>query len=171
MSWFRPSGQEEVQEVTWDPVTLTMNQPQSPAAPTMDEIVTDQPVRAWFLFHLGPLQTWGLTNSTSDPQRRNGLAPAWWWRTGGCVSDRPPQHIRGMPLSNPSLCWLLGFSQLLLLLPLLQLLRKVHRCWIIAFHPLPSRVYPFIFRDSSIDIFTQRPKTAFLIYLCRLDGL
>lgn len=47
MSWFRPSGQEEVQEVTWDPVTLTMNQPQSPAAPTMDEIVTDQPVRAW----------------------------------------------------------------------------------------------------------------------------
>ncbi|XRM40563.1 hypothetical protein ABZX51_003876 [Aspergillus tubingensis] len=43
MSWFRPSGQEEVQEVTWDPVTLTMNQPQSPAAPTMDEIVTDQP--------------------------------------------------------------------------------------------------------------------------------
>lgn len=57
MSWFRPSGQEEVQEVTWDPVTLTMNQPQSPAAPTMDEIVTDQPVRAWIAFYAITPQT------------------------------------------------------------------------------------------------------------------
>ncbi|RAK98518.1 uncharacterized protein BO80DRAFT_447397 [Aspergillus ibericus CBS 121593] len=43
LSWFRPSAQEQVQEMSWDPLTLTMNQPQSPAAPTMDNIVTDQP--------------------------------------------------------------------------------------------------------------------------------
>ncbi|PWY75234.1 hypothetical protein BO94DRAFT_474076 [Aspergillus sclerotioniger CBS 115572] len=44
LSWFRPSAQEQVQELSWDPLTLTMKQPQSPPAPTTDNIVTDQPV-------------------------------------------------------------------------------------------------------------------------------
>ncbi|PYH89368.1 hypothetical protein BO71DRAFT_403124 [Aspergillus ellipticus CBS 707.79] len=44
LSFFRPSAQDEVPEMTWDANTLTMIQPQSPAGPTTDEVVTDQPM-------------------------------------------------------------------------------------------------------------------------------
>ncbi|KAE8361149.1 hypothetical protein BDV27DRAFT_160989 [Aspergillus caelatus] len=45
-SWFGTSktvGSEENGQHTWDPKTLTMTQPQSPAAPTTDNVVTNQP--------------------------------------------------------------------------------------------------------------------------------
>lgn len=45
-SWFKSSKQESAPEATWDPNTVTMAQPQSPAAPTTEGVVTGQPV--WF---------------------------------------------------------------------------------------------------------------------------
>ncbi|KAE8156009.1 hypothetical protein BDV40DRAFT_282365 [Aspergillus tamarii] len=36
-------GSEENVQPTWDPKTLTMTQPQSPAAPTTENVVTNQP--------------------------------------------------------------------------------------------------------------------------------
>ncbi|GAT29945.1 hypothetical protein RIB2604_03102810 [Aspergillus luchuensis] len=42
MSWLRPS--EAVPESKWDPETLTMEQPASPSGPSLEHIVTEQPV-------------------------------------------------------------------------------------------------------------------------------
>ncbi|KAB8257389.1 hypothetical protein BDV32DRAFT_152398 [Aspergillus pseudonomiae] len=45
-SWFGTSNaqsSEENVQPTWDPKTLTMAQPFSPAAPTTDKVVTNQP--------------------------------------------------------------------------------------------------------------------------------
>ncbi|GAB1201037.1 hypothetical protein APSETT444_010424 [Aspergillus pseudonomiae] len=45
-SWFGRSNaqsSEENVQPTWDPKTLTMAQPSSPAAPTTDKVVTNQP--------------------------------------------------------------------------------------------------------------------------------
>lgn len=42
MSWLRPS--EAVPESKWDPETLTMEQPASPSGPSMEHVVTEQPV-------------------------------------------------------------------------------------------------------------------------------
>lgn len=46
-SWFSTSKTEssENAQPTWDPNTLTMTQPQSPAAPTTENVVAHQPVR------------------------------------------------------------------------------------------------------------------------------
>lgn len=46
-SWFKSSKEEsapQTQQPTWDPNTLTMQQPSSPAAPTTERVVTEQPV-------------------------------------------------------------------------------------------------------------------------------
>ncbi|GKZ32383.1 hypothetical protein AbraIFM66951_006399 [Aspergillus brasiliensis] len=42
-SWFKSSKQESAPEATWDPNTVTMTQPQSPAGPTTEGVVTGQP--------------------------------------------------------------------------------------------------------------------------------
>ncbi|KAB8214646.1 hypothetical protein BDV33DRAFT_27621 [Aspergillus novoparasiticus] len=44
-SWFSTSKTEssENAQPTWDPNTLTMTQPQSPAAPTTENVVANQP--------------------------------------------------------------------------------------------------------------------------------
>ncbi|GLA74482.1 hypothetical protein AtubIFM55763_005726 [Aspergillus tubingensis] len=42
MSWLRPS--EAVPESKWNPETLTMEQPASPSGPSMEHVVTEQPV-------------------------------------------------------------------------------------------------------------------------------
>lgn len=43
--WFKSSKQEDSsQQPTWDPNTMTMNQPSSPSAPTTECVVTQQPV-------------------------------------------------------------------------------------------------------------------------------
>ncbi|KAB8271755.1 hypothetical protein BDV30DRAFT_240232 [Aspergillus minisclerotigenes] len=45
LSWFSTSKTEssESAQPTWDPNTLTMTQPQSPAAPTTENVVAHQP--------------------------------------------------------------------------------------------------------------------------------
>ncbi|KAL4889523.1 hypothetical protein BDV59DRAFT_205193 [Aspergillus ambiguus] len=45
-TWFKSSKEEsapKTQQPTWDPNTLTMQQPSSPAAPTTERVVTEQP--------------------------------------------------------------------------------------------------------------------------------
>ncbi|OOO07119.1 hypothetical protein OAory_01093220 [Aspergillus oryzae] len=43
-SWFKSSKEEETsQQPTWNPNTLTMEQPTSPAAPNQQQVVTEQP--------------------------------------------------------------------------------------------------------------------------------
>jgi hypothetical protein len=45
-SWFKSSKEEETpKDATWNPNTLTMEQPTSPAAPNQSQVVTEQPVR------------------------------------------------------------------------------------------------------------------------------
>lgn len=44
-NWFKSSNQQEsAQQPTWDPNTLTMQQPTSPQAPSTENVVTEQPV-------------------------------------------------------------------------------------------------------------------------------
>ncbi|GAD97513.1 conserved hypothetical protein [Paecilomyces variotii No. 5] len=42
-SWFKSSKQETAPERTWNPNTMTAEQPTSPAAPTTERVVTEQP--------------------------------------------------------------------------------------------------------------------------------
>ncbi|BDD55274.1 hypothetical protein MAP00_000811 [Monascus purpureus] len=43
-NWFKSSNQQEsAQQPTWDPNTLTMQQPTSPQAPSTENVVTEQP--------------------------------------------------------------------------------------------------------------------------------
>lgn len=62
-SWSRTPktvGSEENVQPTWDPKTLTMTQPQSPAAPTTENVVTNQPVR--LLNEYKPMYDYVLTD-------------------------------------------------------------------------------------------------------------
>lgn len=47
-SWFKSSSNEDANTSTWNPNTLTMDQPSSPAAPAVQQqqqqVVTEQPV-------------------------------------------------------------------------------------------------------------------------------
>ncbi|KAJ5481189.1 hypothetical protein N7475_000001 [Penicillium sp. IBT 31633x] len=42
-SWFKSSKEEDIPQSTWNPNTLTMEQPSSPAAPNQEEVVTKPP--------------------------------------------------------------------------------------------------------------------------------
>ena len=47
-SWFKASNKEDQNTSTWNPNTLTMEQPSSPSAPVAQQnqgVVTEQPVR------------------------------------------------------------------------------------------------------------------------------
>ena len=68
-NWFSPA-QEPCAENKWDANTLAMHQPGSPAAPEMNQTVTQQPVRHKFCFYLrnwlihdsrAPLARWMCT--------------------------------------------------------------------------------------------------------------
>ncbi|KAL2011279.1 hypothetical protein VTN00DRAFT_3997 [Thermoascus crustaceus] len=41
--WFKSSKEERAPERTWDPKTMTMEQPTSPPAPSTERVVTEQP--------------------------------------------------------------------------------------------------------------------------------
>ncbi|BCR93469.1 uncharacterized protein AKAW2_10515A [Aspergillus luchuensis] len=76
-SWFKSSKQESAPEATWDPNTVTMTQPQSPAGPTTEGVVTGQPVRCHADHKLS--LSYDANMNKLDAQQQHGCEPSWWW--------------------------------------------------------------------------------------------
>ncbi|GAT18554.1 similar to An12g10350 [Aspergillus luchuensis] len=51
--WFKSSNKESAtQQPTWNPNTMTMQQPSAPEAPVTEQVVTGQPVRRSLLLRM-----------------------------------------------------------------------------------------------------------------------
>lgn len=67
---------------TWNPNTLTMEQPRSPAAPSNQQVVTEQPVCSSYFCSV--IDGWvGMYADVSSGRPRTDAA-AWWYQ-GRCV--------------------------------------------------------------------------------------
>lgn len=76
--WFKSSNKESAtQQPTWNPNTMTMQQPSAPEAPVTEQVVTGQPVRPTHL--QSPLHHKNKSNIPLGPARDDADGLAWWW--------------------------------------------------------------------------------------------
>ncbi|KAE8316888.1 hypothetical protein BDV41DRAFT_527247 [Aspergillus transmontanensis] len=80
--WFKSKEETPTQELrTWDPRTVTMQQPTTPEAATTNQVVSEQPVRVQISVSNGDHK---LMDSAAPTGNHAYFSP-WWWRGRGCL--------------------------------------------------------------------------------------